>query len=76
MPDYDYSVLYELMLQQLWIGLWEWGLVMELYELTIENLYQAFGSGLILGFSLGLICLLILSGVFLLKGLFKESIEK
>lgn len=49
---------------------------MEMYELSIENLYQAFGSGFVLGFSLGLICLLILSGVFLLKGLFKESIEK
>lgn len=60
MSDYDYSVLYE---------------PMELYELTIENLYQAFGSGLILGFSLGLICLLILSVVFLVKGLFKESIK-
>lgn len=49
---------------------------MELFELSIDNLYQAFGSGLILGFSLGLICLIILSVIHLVKGLFNESIKK
>lgn len=45
---------------------------MEFFELNVESLYQVFGSGLILGFSLGLICLVILSGIHLVKGLFKN----
>lgn len=45
------------------------------YELVVNDLYQAFGSGLILGFSLVMICLLISALIHLLKGLFKESIK-
>lgn len=48
--------------------------MIDIYILDIENLYQCFGSGFLIGFFLTLIGSVILSVVDLFKNLIKESI--
>ena len=47
----------------------------EFVLVDIPNLYQLFGAGVILGFSLQMVCLLISAFVHLFKGLTKESVK-